>query len=172
MQLSGLLACARQAAGLTQSEVARRAGTSRTTLSAYEHGRKSPTLQTAARVLAVSGFALVTTQQVAFSDVPAGRGRTVFVPNVLPRLPLAQAMARVVLPLHLNWSGPGEVVNLSVRRERARAYEVVLREGRAEDITQYVDGALLLDLWEELVLPRAVRAAWQSVVAASLPATL
>ena len=172
MQLPGLLASAREDAGLTQSEVARRAGTSRTTLSAYERGRKSPTLQTAARVLAVSGFALVTTRQVGFCDVPVGRGRTVAVPTVLPRLPLAQAMARVVLPLHLNWSRPGEVVNLSVRRERARAYEVVLREGRAEDIAQYVDGALLLDLWEELVLPRAVRAAWEPVVAASLPATL
>ena len=172
MQLSGLLAAARQDAGLTQSEVARRAGTSRATLSAYEHGHKSPTLQTAARVLAVSGFVLVTTQQVIFCEVPVGRGRTVFVPNVLPRLSLAQAMARVVLPLHLNWSRPGEVVNLSVRRERARAYEVVLREGRAEDIAQHIDGALLLDLWDELVLPRSVRAAWEPIVEASLPATL
>ena len=169
MHPSGLLERARQDAGLTQSELARRARTSRTTLSAYERGRKSPTLETAARLLAASGFDLATTPQVSFGEVPAGRGRTVVVPNVLPRLPLEQAMARVVLPLHLNWSRPGEPVDLSVRRERARAYEVVLREGQAQDIAQYVDGALLLDLWDELVLPGAVRAAWAPVIAASLP---
>jgi DNA-binding XRE family transcriptional regulator len=44
----GLLAQARHAAGLSQGELARRAHTSRPTLSAYEHGRKSPTPATAA----------------------------------------------------------------------------------------------------------------------------
>ncbi len=168
--MAGLLERARRDAGLSQGELALRAATSRTTLSAYEHDRKSPTLATAARVLAACGFALAVTRQVTFREVRAGRGRTVHVPNVLPRLPVELAMARVVLPLHLNWSQPGAPVNLAVRRERARAYEVVLREGRADDIEQYIDGALLLDLWDELVLPQAIRAAWEPVVAASLPA--
>lgn len=57
-----------------------------------------------------------------------------------------------------------------MRRERARAYDVVLREGRAQDVAQYIDGALLLDLWDELGLPRAVRAAWEPVVTAILTA--
>ena len=42
-------------AGLTQEELAHRAGTSRPTLSAYEHGRKSPTVATFARLLAEAG---------------------------------------------------------------------------------------------------------------------
>jgi hypothetical protein len=46
-------------------------------------------------------------------------------------------------------------------------YEVVLQEGRPTDILAYVDGALLLDLWGELVLPRAVRSAWSPVTQAS-----
>ena len=58
-------------------------------------------------------------------------------------------------------------MNLAARQERARAYEVVLREGAAGDIEQYIDGALLVDLWDELVLPRAVRSAWDPVVLAA-----
>jgi len=43
-------------------------------------------------------------------------------------------------------------------------YEIVLQEGRPADIVAYVDGALLADLWPYLVLPRAVRSAWSSVI--------
>ncbi len=42
-------------------------------------------------------------------------------------------------------------------------YEIVLREGVPSDILTYVDGALLVDLWDELVLPREVRTAWHAV---------
>ena len=37
----------------------------------------------------------------------------------------------------------------------------------AADIVAYVDGALLVDLWDDLVLPRAVRSAWAPVIHAS-----
>jgi hypothetical protein len=43
-------------------------------------------------------------------------------------------------------------------------YEIVLQEGRPSDILAYVDGALLVDLWDDLVLPRAVRSAWAPLV--------
>jgi hypothetical protein len=43
---------------------------------------------------------------------------------------------------------------------RARVYEIVLQEGTPADILTYIDGALLIDLWEDLVLPRGVRSAW------------
>jgi hypothetical protein len=46
-------------------------------------------------------------------------------------------------------------------------YEVVLQEGRPADILAYVDGALLVDLWDDLVLPRAIRSAWTPVITAS-----
>lgn len=32
----------------------------------------------------------------------------------------------------------------------------------------YIDGALLIDLWDNLVLPRNVRAAWSDVVNSTL----
>ena len=56
VESSTLLRRARVAGGLSQEELARRAGTSRPTLSAYEHGRKSPTPATAARLLTQAGF--------------------------------------------------------------------------------------------------------------------
>jgi hypothetical protein len=73
-------------------------------------------------------------------------------------------MATVVLPLSLNWSEPGRRFNLADRGDRARVYEIVLCEGQAEDLVTYIDGALLVDLCNDLVLPRDVRAAWAPVV--------
>ncbi|WP_448072983.1 helix-turn-helix transcriptional regulator [Georgenia yuyongxinii] len=156
---------AREAAGLSQDELASRAGTSRPTLSAYEHNRKSPTLATAARIVAAAGFDLTITPQIDFRQILADRGRPIMVPNTLPRLPLHLALATVELPLHLNWSDRGRRYGLRERRQRARVYEIVLREGGPDDVLAYIDGALLVDLWQELVLPPAVRAAWQPVVA-------
>lgn len=165
-----LLAEARRAAGLSQEELARRAGTSRPTLSAYEHGRKSPTLDTAARLLAEAGFELGLRPRIDFVEQITTRGRTVAVPTRLPRQPVDRAFAVVALPLHLNWSEPGRWFNLHDRVQRARVYEIVLREGGPEDVLAYVDGALLIDLWPELVLPRDVRAAWAGVVESAVEA--
>lgn len=165
---AALLERARHDAGLTQDEVARRAHTSRPTLSAYEHGRKSPTLDTAQRLLAATGHELDAAPLIEFTEHLTARGRRVAVPNRLPRLPIKQAVAAITLPLHLNWSEPGRVSNLADRRQRARVYEVVLREGLPADIRAFIDGALLVDLWDDLVLPRDVRDAWAPVVDAAL----
>lgn len=163
-----LLVQARRAAGLSQESLARRAGTSRPTLSAYEHGRKSPTLATTARIVGAAGFDLALTPRIGFVEHSVDRGRPILVPTALPRLSLEDALAVVELPLHLNWSDRGRRFDLGDRRQRARVYEVVLREGGPVDVLGYVDGALLRDLWDELVLPAAVRAAWRRVVTGEL----
>jgi transcriptional regulator with XRE-family HTH domain len=168
MDMSELLERVRSEAGLSQEELARRAGTSRPTVSAYEHGRKSPTMATAARLLAHAGYELVAQPRIEFTQQPAARGRSIWVPDQLPRLDVAQGFARVSLPLHLNWSNRGRVFDLASRADRARVYEVVLQEGRPVDILAYVDGVLLIDLWDELVLPRAVRSAWAPIVRVDL----
>jgi transcriptional regulator with XRE-family HTH domain len=159
-----LLRLARKTAGLSQTDLAQRAGTSRPTLSAYEHGRKSPTLDTARRILDEAGFELAISPRVEFEEVAVDRGRPIVVPNRLPRLPVDQAVGEVVLPLHLNWSDRGAHFDLRDRRQRAIVYERVLREGAAADVLTYIDGALLVDLWDDLVLPVGVRAAWHMVV--------
>ncbi|PRZ40840.1 DNA-binding XRE family transcriptional regulator [Antricoccus suffuscus] len=159
-----LLVQAREAAGLSRAALAVAAATSRPTLSAYEHGRKSPTLDTASRILRAAGYELALAPAVEFVEIAADRGRRIVVPKVLPRLPVEDALATVKLPVHLNWSDRGRQFDMRDRRQRARVYEIVLREGGPEDVLRYVDGALLVDLWDELVLPAAVRSSWNAVV--------
>lgn len=50
-----LIKLARRDAGISQRELARRAGTSQATLSAYEAGRKSPSLDTLSRIVRAAG---------------------------------------------------------------------------------------------------------------------
>lgn len=161
---SDLLESVRHAAGLSQEELAERAGTSRTTLSAYERGRKSPTLATVSRLLETVGYQLSAEPRIAFTETALRRGRPVYVASRLWRLPIKDAFADVTLPLSVNWSRPGAVFRLSSRRERTRCYEIVLREGMPADILRVIDGALLVDVWPEIVLPREVRDAWRDVV--------
>ena len=164
MEPTGLLERARRLAGLSRSELARRAGASRPTLAAYAAGTKSPNLATAERIVRAAGFDMDLVPRPVFREVGIGRGRAVYVPSVLPRLPVDQALGRVRLPLHLNWSQPGREFDVADRRQRARVYEIVLREGSGEDIIDYIDGVLLADLWPDLVLPAPVRRAWQPLI--------
>jgi len=68
------------------------------------------------------------------------------------------------LPVHLNWSDPGRRFDLRDRSQRARVYEIVLREGTPDDVLAYLDGALLIDLWDDLVIPRDIRAVWALLI--------
>jgi uncharacterized protein len=57
-----LLREARTAAGMTQAELARRAGTSQPAVAAYESGTKIPTVATLERLLAAAGASLTASQ--------------------------------------------------------------------------------------------------------------
>jgi len=75
--IKSLLVRARQAGGLSQASLAKLAGTSRPTLSAYERGRKSPTLETAARIIEEAGFELSLTPRIDFHEAAvAAAGRS------------------------------------------------------------------------------------------------
>ncbi|NLG83101.1 MAG: transcriptional regulator [Firmicutes bacterium] len=63
---------------------------------------------------------------------------------------------KIRLPLYLKWSGPSEY-DLSDPAQRKLVYEIVLREGRAEDIRNYIDLAELRRIWDS----RHVRTAWE-----------
>ena len=58
VNVSTTLRDARCSAGLTQAELAQRAGTSQATISAYERGHKEPSVETLARLLAAAGSRL------------------------------------------------------------------------------------------------------------------
>jgi transcriptional regulator with XRE-family HTH domain len=158
------LEAARRLAGLSQDQLARQAHTSRTAVSAYENGRKKPTLDTAERLLGASGFDLDLRPRITFRSVAGAGGRAYEVPDHLPSLSPHLALATVELPLSLNWSQPGRLYRLRDRSERARVYEAVLREGSSQDVLTYIDGVLLVDLWDELVLPRDLHEAWDPLI--------
>jgi transcriptional regulator with XRE-family HTH domain len=155
---------ARRLAGLSRAELARRAATSRPTLAAYAAGTKSPNLATVERIVRAAGFDLDLAPHPTFREAKVGRGRAAYVPTALPRMPLDRAFGRVRLPLHLNWTQPDQEFDLADRQQRGRVYEIVLREGTAEDIAYYIDGALLIDLWADLVLPPVLRREWQPLL--------
>ena len=163
-----ILEAARHRAGLTQLELSSRAATSRPTLSAYESGRKSPTLDTAERILRVAGFAISIDHIPRFRKVRSRHGRPFYVAEALWRLPLDGSFAKVQLPLSVNWSDPGRIFDLAKRNQRNRCYEIVLREGMPADIGRYVDGALLIDAWDDLVLPRELRREWSPTLTTAL----
>jgi len=55
---AAVIARARKRAGLTQAELARRAGTSQPVISAYEHGRRDPGVETLRRLVRAAGAEL------------------------------------------------------------------------------------------------------------------
>ena len=81
MDAATTLRAARRRAGLSQEELAERAGTSHATVSAYENGRKQPAVETFGRLLAATGTRLLTRPAewpvVQVSDAQLARaGRT------------------------------------------------------------------------------------------------
>jgi transcriptional regulator with XRE-family HTH domain len=58
MTAGGAIRTARRRAGLTLRELGERAGTSHSTLSAYESGAKVPTVETLIRIVRAAGFGL------------------------------------------------------------------------------------------------------------------
>lgn len=164
-----LIERARERSGLSQAELAAHAGTSRTTLNAYERGRKFPTASTLTRILDAAGFELALTPHVTFRTVPAPKGADYFVADHLWRLSPREAMRTITLPRRLEWSSvEPPVFDLRDRRQRARCYEIVLREGESADILAIIDGCLLADIWDELHLPKPLRAAWSDTIEAEL----
>jgi hypothetical protein len=101
---------------------------------------------------------------VTFTEHATAPGRTVAVPSHLPRLSPARALATVTLPVHLNWSEPTRTFDMRDHAQRARKYEIVLREGTPDDVLAYIDGVFLVEVWDDLVLPRDVRAAWAPLI--------
>ncbi|HEX4813833.1 MAG TPA: helix-turn-helix domain-containing protein [Nonomuraea sp.] len=150
---------ARSAASMPQRALASMSGTSRTTLSAYEHGRKSPTLETAGRILDAAGFRLALEPKVEFAAREGGDGRAFHVPSRLRRLPVAAALGVARLR--------DRAYDLADREERRAAYALLLREGGPQELLDHVDGVLLAELWEDLDLPADVRAEWRPLVEAA-----
>ena len=86
--------------------------------------------------------------------------RPVAVPDDVDDPGLVKATGVVELPSWVRWSGPLRRYDLADRRDRALVYEQVLTEGTEDDVRYFVVLDDLVELWDELVLPDHVRAAW------------
>jgi hypothetical protein len=68
----------------------------------------------------------------------------------------------VTLPHHLDWSGRA-VYDLDRPARMASLYKTVLNEASsAQDLTEWLDGRVLIELWPTLWLPPRLRALWES----------
>ena len=165
IEFGSTLRAARVACGLTQVELSERSGVARPNIAAYEAGRREPLFHGALKLLEAAGADVVVEAPVTWSWTEGYRPYAV--PSRLWRLAPAEALGSFDAGVHLWWSGPPRRFDLAVRQSRLRAYEVVLREGAPADIEQVVDGVLLCEAWVELVLPPALRAAWDHLIAAA-----
>ena len=93
MEPGALIAAARQRCGLTQAELAERAGTSQPVISAYEHGRRDPTFRTLARLIEAAGERLqISAVATPASDIRPPRDLEAHGRRLLDVLSLADAI--------------------------------------------------------------------------------
>ena len=161
-----IIELARRAAGLTQAELARQAGTTQSAVSMYERRRKVPMLDVAERLVQAAGADLGMVTRVVWEvDFLPGL-KAFWYPDRLWRVEVPGCFDRVRMPDLVGRTEQDEW-DLRDRTDRRRLYENLLAEGDQYMMMRWVDGALLVDVWTELVLPAKVRAAWEPAVAAA-----
>jgi len=89
--------------------------------------------------------------------------RPFVVPGSLAELDGPTVSGRVHLPLHLDWSSRREY-DLDDAVDRARVYEIVLREGTLDDLKTFVDPMRLAEAFQHLFLPSAITEAWRALL--------
>ena len=160
MDRAYLIEHARRARGLTQAQLAARSGTSQATLSAYERGVKSPTLKVAARVIAATGHDLNLRVHIDWVEHhPPGIVRF-WAPNILWSVEPPDCFATLAIPDFIRNTGMQDW-DMRDREQRKGVYEQLIRRGLPQQMIRWMDGALLVDLWDELDLPDPVREAWK-----------
>lgn len=165
----------RHARGLTQAELARLAGVGRRFIVDLESGHARAELGKTLQVMRTLGLSLdLLTTPVTVVQTPSGpvafttsggiSGRPLSAPTRLWALPPEEALAVITLPRSVYWSGGDGVFDLSDAQDREMAYRIVLGEAPPEVIVRFVDGSLLEQMWDEILLPPRVRDAWQPAV--------
>ena len=135
-------------------------------MSAYERGVKSPTIGVAERILEAAGYELALVTKVRFDRHVSPGVYPFWVPDRLWRGRLPECFVKVHLNDDTRFRGTRRF-GLRKRPQRRRMYEMLLRRGHPEELIDWVDGALLVDLWDELTVPHVVRQAWTPVVDAA-----
>jgi transcriptional regulator with XRE-family HTH domain len=160
MDRAYLLEVARRERGLTQAQLAKRSGTSQAALSAYERGLKSPSLKVASRILEAAGFDLNLRVHVDWQQHHPKGILPFWAPNILWSVETPLCFATLEMLDEIDDEGVREW-DMRDREQRKGAYEQLIRRGLPEQMVRWMDGALLVDVWDELDLPDPVREVWQ-----------
>lgn len=163
MNVGRLILQVRHGSGLSQRDLAEKARTSQAALSAYERGLKSPSLAVAERIVEAAGYHLDLVTEVHFTQHAAPTVRAFWVPDRLWRGKLPECFSKVYLDDETRFGGVAKF-DLRRRPQRRRFYELLLRRGKPADLMDWIDGALLVDLWDDLKIPLVIRNAWQPAV--------
>ncbi len=92
MDAAGVIKSLRRRQGLTQAELARRAGTSQPVISAYEHGRRDPGYETLRKLVEAGGERLRVGAVAVGSDLPPPEDVDEHARRLLDVLSLADAI--------------------------------------------------------------------------------
>lgn len=166
MDRAYLLEWARRSRRLTQAELAARSGTSQATLSAYERGLKSPSLKVASRILEAAGYDLNLRVHVDWKQHHVPGVKPFWVPNILWEVETPYCFATLVMPDLIRMSGMRDW-DLRDREQRKGAYEQLIRRWSPAEMIRWIDGALLVEVWDELDLPDPIRDAWHWAIVIS-----
>lgn len=167
MERPTIIEIARKARGWTQTQLAAAAGTSQATVSAYERREKSPSLKVVERAIGEAGYTLRLDHTVEFKQFFDGQ-TLYWIPDRLWRVEPRLCFSKVKFPDGVAHRESGEWqqrhFDLADRDDRRRVYQYLLKAGAPVWIWRWVDGALLVDLWDELDLPRLLRVEWQPLI--------
>ena len=158
---------ARKAAGVSQAQLAVKAGTAQSSVSEYESRRKSPTLEVVERLLEAADAELSIKPIIDFDvrqDPKIGR---YVVPERLWSVPMPACFSKIQVLGYLAKSRQPLVWDLSNEAERIDYYGWVIGLGAIDLMLDSVDGILLMHVWERLNLPGVIREAWQPVIDAA-----
>lgn len=169
--MAPLLDEVRRASRVSITDWARRAGTSRPTLSAYLSGRVDPRLSTTERLLHAVGLELTTRPAIERTTRQVSDGSTIEVLDHLPRLPVAVAFTRLEIPALLTRQSR-RVFNLRDDATRAECFGVLLTASRVHPdaidiIATSVDAAALMTVWHRLTIDPLLKEAWEPSLHAS-----
>ncbi|MFD1506069.1 helix-turn-helix domain-containing protein [Georgenia yuyongxinii] len=158
-----LLETARRARGLTQARLASLSSTSQATLSAYERGLKSPSMKVASRILAATDHELSLRTRVDWVEHHPKGIVAFWAPSILWSVEPPTCFATLHIPDLIQDTGM-RTWNMREREERRGVYEQLIRRGLPQQMIRWVDGGLLVDVWDELDLLGPVRDAWEPAI--------
>lgn len=158
---------ARRAAGISQQQMARWSGTQQSSVSEYESRKKSPTLEVVERLLEAADAELAVKPIIYFDERQDPEVGTFLVPERLWSVPMPDCFSKVQVAGIMFKSPRTRVWDLSVEAERIDYYEWAIVCLSSDLMLDSIDGILLMQVWDRMDIPDAVRVAWQPVIDAA-----